>query len=220
MQIMEDMLRHRHDGLTIAEIAAATGSSTGTVSHILERTRTAETGWPLPDGMSRSKLQDTLWPQRRAKCSEDRLEPDLAAAAAKLTRRLERREPRAARLELWEDHCLDAAAASMKLPGKNPSAIFRKGSATAKLPGKGNQPFRIITTSNQSATNRPITVKILCNPTPGSRRAVFLTPDNACAPKHVPHMGQEIGFQLRQLTKEHLISYFVNSTEKEETHDR
>ena len=44
MQIMEDMLRHRHDGLAIAEIAAATGSSTGTVSHILERARSAGIG--------------------------------------------------------------------------------------------------------------------------------------------------------------------------------
>ena len=41
MQIAEDMLRHRHERLTIAEIAAATGSSTGTVSCLFGRARTA-----------------------------------------------------------------------------------------------------------------------------------------------------------------------------------
>ena len=45
------------------------------------------------------------------------------------------------------------AAASMKLPGKNPSEILRKESATAKLPGKGNQPLRFIPTSNQSGAD-------------------------------------------------------------------
>ena len=41
MQTVDDMLHHRHDGLTTAEIAAATGSSTGTVSCLLGRARTA-----------------------------------------------------------------------------------------------------------------------------------------------------------------------------------
>ena len=51
MQTVVDILRHRHDGLTIAEIAAATGRSTGTVSCLLGRARTAGIGWPHPDGM-------------------------------------------------------------------------------------------------------------------------------------------------------------------------
>ena len=60
MQIMEDMLRHRHDGLTIAEIATATGSSTGTVSHILERALCAGPSAP------RTVLNRT-WPKQQAR---------------------------------------------------------------------------------------------------------------------------------------------------------
>ena len=39
---IKDILRHRHGhGLARAEIAAATGVSTGTVSHVLERAAAA-----------------------------------------------------------------------------------------------------------------------------------------------------------------------------------
>ena len=64
MQILEDMLRHRHHGLTIAGIAAATGSLTGTVSQFLGRARTAGIGRPLPDGMV---CRELLAQSRRAR---------------------------------------------------------------------------------------------------------------------------------------------------------
>ena len=119
MQIMEDILRHRHDGLTIAEIAAATGSSTGTVSSLLGRARTAGIGWPLPDGIGSRELQDAIWPDRPPRPDSGRLEPDWAAAAAELTRRRRPREPRVTRLELWDDHCREARSAGLKPYGRS-----------------------------------------------------------------------------------------------------
>ena len=119
MQMIEDMLRHRHDGLTIAEIAAATGRSTGAVSQILARARTAGIGWPLPDGMGHRELQDAIWPERPPRPDKGRLEPDMAAAAAELTRRRRHREPRVTRFELWEAHCTQARKAGLKPYGRS-----------------------------------------------------------------------------------------------------
>ena len=45
---IKDILRHRHDlGLPRAQIAAATGVSAGTVSHVLDRAEAAGLSWPI-----------------------------------------------------------------------------------------------------------------------------------------------------------------------------
>ena len=66
MQTVEDKLHHRHDGLTIAAIASATGSSTGTNSHYLNWARTAGISWQLPDRMSRSGILRMRFGRRAA----------------------------------------------------------------------------------------------------------------------------------------------------------
>ena len=49
---IKDILRHRHGlGLARAQIADATGVSTGTVSHVLDRASAAGLSWPLPDDL-------------------------------------------------------------------------------------------------------------------------------------------------------------------------
>ncbi len=49
MMKIKDILRHRHDfALPRAQIAAAVGVSTGTVSHVLARAEAAGLSWPLP----------------------------------------------------------------------------------------------------------------------------------------------------------------------------
>ena len=48
MNDIKDILRQRHDlDLTRDQIAAATGVSAGTVSHVLERAAAAGLSWPL-----------------------------------------------------------------------------------------------------------------------------------------------------------------------------
>ena len=64
---IKEILHHRHGlGLTRAQTATAVGVSTGTVSHILERTA-AGLSWPLPDGLDdeapRSRRQVRRNPQ-------------------------------------------------------------------------------------------------------------------------------------------------------------
>lgn len=67
MQSVDDTMRHRHGGPTIAEIGAAMGSSTGTVSYHLGRVRTTGNGWPLTNGMGSQELLDAIYsdPQSR-----------------------------------------------------------------------------------------------------------------------------------------------------------
>ena len=50
MMKIKDILRHRHDlALPRAQIAAAVGVSSGTVSHVLARVEAAALSWPLED---------------------------------------------------------------------------------------------------------------------------------------------------------------------------
>ena len=120
MGSVKDILRHRHDGLTIAEIAAATGRSTGAISRLLSAASNAGIDWPLPPGMDRSAFEAALWPPKSsAGCREGRLEPDWDAAAKEMARRRRPREPRVTRLELWEDHCSEARAAGLQAYGRS-----------------------------------------------------------------------------------------------------
>ena len=63
MMSIRDILRHRHGfGLTRAQVAAAVGVSTGTVSHVLERASAAGLSWPLPGGLDDEALRARLYP--------------------------------------------------------------------------------------------------------------------------------------------------------------
>ena len=60
---IKDILRHRHDlDLPRAQIAAAVGVSTGTVSHVLERAAAAGLSWPLPEDLDDDALRAKLYP--------------------------------------------------------------------------------------------------------------------------------------------------------------
>ncbi|MCY4319158.1 MAG: hypothetical protein OXE76_08230 [Alphaproteobacteria bacterium] len=60
---IKDILRHHHDlELPRAEIAAATGVSTGTVSHVLARATAAGLSWPLPSGLDDEAFRARLYP--------------------------------------------------------------------------------------------------------------------------------------------------------------
>ena len=63
MMNIKDILRHRHDfALPRAQIAAATGVSTGTVSHVLARAEAAGLSWPLPSDLDDEALRARLYP--------------------------------------------------------------------------------------------------------------------------------------------------------------
>ena len=60
---IKDILRQRHDlGLPRAQIAAATGVSAGTVSHVLDRASAAGLSWPLPADLDDDALRARLYP--------------------------------------------------------------------------------------------------------------------------------------------------------------
>ena len=63
MMAIRDILKHRHDfGLARAQIVAAVGVSTGTVSHILERAAAVGLSWPLPPDLDDAALRARLYP--------------------------------------------------------------------------------------------------------------------------------------------------------------
>ena len=62
MNDINDILRQRHDlELTRDRIAAATGMSAGTVSHVPERAAAAGLSWPLPDDLDDEALRARLY---------------------------------------------------------------------------------------------------------------------------------------------------------------
>ena len=61
MNDIKDILRQRHDlDPTRDQIAAATGVSAGTVSHVLERAEAAGLSWPLPADLDDEVLRAAL----------------------------------------------------------------------------------------------------------------------------------------------------------------
>ena len=68
MNDIKDSLRQRHGlGLTRDRIAAATGVSASTVSHVLERASAAGLSWSLPDEVDDEALRAcrSAWPAAR-----------------------------------------------------------------------------------------------------------------------------------------------------------
>ena len=109
MNDIKDILRQRHDlDLTRDQIAAATGVSAGTVSHVLERAAAAGLSWPLPDDLDDEALRVRLYPP----CERDsgHAQPDWEAVVEELTAPRKRRRARLTRRQLWVEYRDEARA--------------------------------------------------------------------------------------------------------------
>lgn len=60
MHNIEDILKHRQDGLFIRDIATLLGLKVSTVNDYLQRAKRANIRFPLPDDLSDQELQDRL----------------------------------------------------------------------------------------------------------------------------------------------------------------
>ena len=100
---IRDILRHRHSfGLPRAEIAAAVGVSTGTVSNVLERATAAGLSWPLPSDLDDDALQARLYPP--AARESGYAQPDWEDVLASLQAKRGRRRVRLTRRQLWREY--------------------------------------------------------------------------------------------------------------------
>ena len=109
MMKIKDILRHRHDvGLPRSQIAAATGVSTGTVSHVLARAEAAGLSWPLPSGLDDEALRARLYPAPDQ--DGDRAQPDWDTIIEELTAPRRRRRARLTRRQLWVEYRDEALA--------------------------------------------------------------------------------------------------------------
>ena len=109
MMKIKDILRHRHDlALPGAQIAAAVGVSTGTVSHVLARAEAAGLSWPLPDDLDDEALRARLYPAPGP--DGDRVQPDWDAVIEALTAPRKRRRARLTRRQLWVEYRDEALA--------------------------------------------------------------------------------------------------------------
>ena len=109
MMKIKDILRHRHDfELPRAQIAAAVGVSTGTVSHVLARAEAAGLSWPLPSGLDDEALRARLYPAPDQ--DSDRTQPDWDAIVEALTAPRKRRRARLTRRQLWVEYRDDTLA--------------------------------------------------------------------------------------------------------------
>ena len=109
MMKIKDTLRHRHDSaLRRAQIAAAVGVSTGTVSHVLARAEAAGLSWPPPSDLDDEALRARLYPAPDQ--DDDRVRPDWDAVIEELTAPRKRRRARLTRRQLWVEYRDEALA--------------------------------------------------------------------------------------------------------------
>ena len=106
---IKDILRHRHDlGLPRAQIAAATGVSAGTVSHVLDRAEAAGLSWPLPADLDDDALRARLYPPSVR--DSGHVHPDWDAVIGALKAPRKRRRARLTRRQLWVEYRDEALA--------------------------------------------------------------------------------------------------------------
>ena len=109
MNDIKDILRQRHGlGLTRDRIAAATGVSAGTVSHVLERASAAGLSWPLPDDLDDDALRARLYPPPAR--DSGHAQPDWDAVIKELNAPRKRRRVRLTRRQLWKEYRDEARA--------------------------------------------------------------------------------------------------------------
>ena len=115
MKTLRQILRYRHEfGVPQIRIAEALGVSTGGVSNLLARVRSAGLSWPLPEDLDDAALRALLYPPREPLPS-DRHEPDWGSLAGQVGRKRKKRAPRVTRQLLWREHLEEAERA-----GKTP----------------------------------------------------------------------------------------------------
>ena len=106
---IKDILRYRHEHvLSRAQIAAAVGVSTGTVSHVLARADAAELSWPLPPDLDDEALRTRLYPV--VDHPSDRVQPDWTAILEALEAPRKRRRTGLTRHRLWSEYRDEALA--------------------------------------------------------------------------------------------------------------
>ena len=88
MRKLKEILRLRYEAqLSQRPIARSLNLSLGAISKYLQRAEAAGLGWPLPEGMSDSKLEALLRPGRTDPVSTALALPDFAEVAQELTRK-------------------------------------------------------------------------------------------------------------------------------------
>ena len=109
MMKIKDILRHRHEfELPRAQIAAAVGVSTGTVSHVLARAEAAGCSWRLPSGLDDEALRARLYSAPDQ--DSDRTQRDWDAIVQALTAPRKRRRARLTRRQFWVEYRYEALA--------------------------------------------------------------------------------------------------------------
>ena len=138
---IKDILRHRHDlALPRAQIAAAVGVSTGTVSHVLARAEAAGLSWPLPDDLDDEALRARLYPAPGP--DGDRVQPDWDAVIEALTAPRKRRRARLTRRQLWVEYRDEALA-----QGASPTPTAGSARCSANVWGAGRRRRRCASTT-------------------------------------------------------------------------
>ena len=103
MMTIKDILRYRHhQALSRAQIAAAVGVSTGTVSHVLARAEAAGRAWPLRTDLDYEALRARLYPV--ADHGSDRVQPDWEAIHEEFEAPRQLRRTRLTRHRLWSEY--------------------------------------------------------------------------------------------------------------------
>ncbi|ELN8993512.1 hypothetical protein RZT35_005299 [Salmonella enterica] len=99
MRKIRDILRLRFEaGLSFRQISQCADVSTGAIQKILKRLDAVGVSWPLPEGMSESRLASLLYPESDSRPGELE-DPDWAEI------HMELRKKGVTRHLLWEEYC-------------------------------------------------------------------------------------------------------------------
>jgi len=87
MKIKEVLRLKFAAGLSNRQIAASCGASHSTIGQYLRRAEEAGIGWPMPERLSETELEQRLFPQRIAGNTLPRVMPDWAAVYQQMKRK-------------------------------------------------------------------------------------------------------------------------------------
>lgn len=85
MRKTREILRLRHEGLSLRAIGSSVGVGSTTVHDVLARAGAAGFGWPLPEGLDDAALEARLYPEPRGRTGRPR--PDFGVVYRELARR-------------------------------------------------------------------------------------------------------------------------------------
>jgi transposase len=103
MRKINEILRLRAGGMSVADIATSCGSGRTTVYEYLARAESAGIGWPLPDGVDEESLEQRLFPPPTAELAARRPVPDWRAVHGELKKKKKHVTLRLVWLEWRED---------------------------------------------------------------------------------------------------------------------